>query len=839
MGDFFLQESKERDDGDNNGWTWAGFGRNNSHTATDAPLTRPAKESNNGSYAVVLTRIKRQPQKPQPNPHVIIIQHATYSSRLKDTAKSVIVELKTVKGASNTHNHILDEGFDDFSLKYLGGLYFLINLPDNESTTKLLANTSLLNHFKPWSNNLRITQRVTWITISGLPSKLWITEAFHTIASSWGEVIILEDCNPRQFNRTIGIVCILTSYLEIIQSTSYVPVDNDLIPIRIRESDGDIDSLFNGYYLDSSSDDEDANYVNEMDEGNMEEKNEDANVDTTDDSEKEEDFDRKSLPSNEISKKTNSGKKGVGNTHKKGWVKRLCYDHKINLAGIQETMIDVIDRFIVRSMWNNSHFDFVGKKSNRNSGGIAAIWDTSCFSLTTSVEGDGFLAVVEASTSTALRQKIDSLDSKVEISPLSEAKINTRTTLVKSLADLEHRNIMDLRQKAKIRWALEGDENSRFFHGMINNRRNRSRINGLNIHEDWVSDPVIIKNHVYDYFGARFKETNRSRPLFKSNLFKQFSSDEVHLLDFPFTSAEPASFIGDDSQGEACPTDSGLEAEQDRANIPKTSTLPSDSTPRVTFLAADEGSMQHKLTELTDLCTHLQRQQDEMASKITAQDLEISALKARIKHLEDKDRGDDDPSGEDATIKGRRFKTNEEAGIERSIEKRSDDTEEMVNVLTSLDTASVLSSGVQVCVSPTAEVATVSIPPAGEIYPISVPTGSGVVPTASPIFTTATMATPTASPIFTTAIVATSYTRRKGKEKKTQQRKPLSKKQQKEFYISVLRSHTGWKTKHFKGMTLEEIRENFDPVWKQIKDFLLIGSKEEGERFKRKGLRLE
>nr|GEU40139.1 hypothetical protein [Tanacetum cinerariifolium] len=205
---------------------------------------------------------------------------------------------------------------------------------------------------------------------------------------------------------------------------------------------------------------------------------------------------------------------------------------------------------------------------------------------------------------------------------------------------------------------------------------------------------------------------------------------------------EPASPIGDDSQGEACATDSGLEAKQDRANITKTSSLPSDSTPRVTSLAADEGSMQHQLQELTDLCTRLQRQQDEMASKITAQDLEISALKAMIKHLEDRDRGDDEPSGEDATIKRRRLETGEKAGIERSTEKGSDDTEEMVNVLTSLDATSVLSSGVQVSVPPAAEVATVSIPPTGEIHPISVPTGSNVVPTASPIFTTATVSTP-------------------------------------------------------------------------------------------------
>nr|GEZ31490.1 hypothetical protein [Tanacetum cinerariifolium] len=40
-------------------------------------------------------------------------------------------------------------------------------------------------------------------------------------------------------------------------------------------------------------------------------------------------------------------------------------------------------------------------------------------------------------------------------------------------------------------------------------------------------------------------------------------------------------------------------------------------------------------------------------------------------------------------------------------------------------------------------------------------------------------------------------------------------------------------------MTLEELKEKFDPVWKQFQDFILIGSKEEAERFKRKGLRLE
>nr|GEZ40768.1 synaptobrevin, longin-like domain protein [Tanacetum cinerariifolium] len=135
---------------------------------------------------------------------------------------------------------------------------------------------------------------------------------------------------------------------------------------------------------------------------------------------------------------------------------------------------------------------------------------------------------------------------------------------------------------------------------------------------------------------------------------------------------ELASPLGDDSQGEACPTVFGLEAGHDRANIINSSTLPHDSTPRVTSLAADEGT--------------------------------------RIKLLEDKDGGVDEPSGEAATIKGRNLETKEEATVEKSTKRGSNDTEELVNVLTSLDAASILTSGVQVVsVPPTAKVPTKQI----------------------------------------------------------------------------------------------------------------------------------
>nr|GEW26758.1 hypothetical protein [Tanacetum cinerariifolium] len=69
---------------------------------------------------------------------------------------------------------------------------------------------------------------------------------------------------------------------------------------------------------------------------------------------------------------------------------------------------------------------------------------------------------------------------------------------------------------------------------------------------------------------------------------------------------EPVSLSRDDSQGEAFPTISSLDAGQDRENINKTSALPHESSPRVLSLDADEGSMQQRLHELMEICTSLQ-----------------------------------------------------------------------------------------------------------------------------------------------------------------------------------------------------------------------------------------
>nr|GEV81542.1 ribonuclease H-like domain-containing protein [Tanacetum cinerariifolium] len=347
---------------------------------------------------------------------------------------------------------------------------------------------------------------------------------------------------------------------------------------------------------------------------------------------------------------------------------------------------------------------------------------------------------------------------------------------------------------------------------------------------------------------------------------------------------EPASPVRDVSKGEACPTDSGLIADQDIETIAKSSTLPHDTAPRVTSPAAVEGT----------------------------QEVEINKLKARVKILEDNQGVIGARSADDAPIKGRRIDV-EEGTTRRvssdteeirmyegevAVERTSEDIEEMATVLTSMDGATVLAGGIN-----------------------DVPTGSSSIPTAGPSaadIPTSSEVVPTASLVFATATVVTSYSRRKGKEvmvesntpKKqrlqeqidaqvareleehqeredkrinnetiakylqdyqqfaaelplerrielisdlvkyqenyakiykfqSQQRRSWTKKQKRDYYMAVIRNNLGWKVKDFKGMTLEEVEAKFNSVYKQMKDFILMGSKEEAKRYKRKAIRFD
>nr|GFC08935.1 RNA-directed DNA polymerase, eukaryota, reverse transcriptase zinc-binding domain protein [Tanacetum cinerariifolium] len=54
-----------------------------------------------------------------------------------------------------------------------------------------------------------------------------------------------------------------------------------------------------------------------------------------------------------------------------------------------------------------------------------------------------------------------------------------RMELVKNIQDLDKLNSMEVAQKAKIKWAIEGDENSKYYHGILNKKRHQLAIRGV------------------------------------------------------------------------------------------------------------------------------------------------------------------------------------------------------------------------------------------------------------------------------------------------------------------------------------------------------------------------
>ncbi|GJW37117.1 RNA-directed DNA polymerase, eukaryota [Tanacetum coccineum] len=137
-----------------------------------------------------------------------------------------------------------------------------------------------------------------------------------------------------------------------------------------------------------------------------------------------------------------------------------------------------------------------------------------------------------------LHSKLRNIDIIFDQGGVTNDLLLSRLDILKQLQDIQSSESHDFIQKAKIQWAVEGDENSKFFHGIINCKRANLAIKGVMVDGVWVDDPICVKEEFRSHFANRFRAPVNHH--YKLNFIfpNRLSPDQVGDLERPVTKDE-------------------------------------------------------------------------------------------------------------------------------------------------------------------------------------------------------------------------------------------------------------------------------------------------------------
>nr|GEV07017.1 RNA-directed DNA polymerase, eukaryota [Tanacetum cinerariifolium] len=91
------------------------------------------------------------------------------------------------------------------------------------------------------------------------------------------------------------------------------------------------------------------------------------------------------------------------------------------------------------------------------------------------------------------KSKLSDIDKKLDQGGVDDDLLLSRMEYMKKLYDVKTADARDSMQKAKIQWVIEGDENYKFFHCIINKKRSNLAVKGIMIDGEWATD---LKNPI-------------------------------------------------------------------------------------------------------------------------------------------------------------------------------------------------------------------------------------------------------------------------------------------------------------------------------------------------------
>ncbi|GJS06426.1 hypothetical protein Tco_0363222, partial [Tanacetum coccineum] len=93
----------------------------------------------------------------------------------------------------------------------------------------------------------------------------------------------------------------------------------------------------------------------------------------------------------------------------------------------------------------------------------------------------------------SIQSNLSEIDKILDQGGSNEEILINRSLLLKKLHDINSIDSLEMAQKAKVRWAIEEDENTKYFHDILNNKRYQLAIRRVLVDGNWIVGPFVVK----------------------------------------------------------------------------------------------------------------------------------------------------------------------------------------------------------------------------------------------------------------------------------------------------------------------------------------------------------
>jgi hypothetical protein len=153
--------------------------------------------------------------------------------------------------------------------------------------------------------------------------------------------------------------------------------------------------------------------------------------------------------------------------------------------------------------------------------------------------------------------ELEVLNSKEMQGGLSSTERDLRGSLLLELDKLAHFEKTSWRQKSRVLWLKEGDNNTKFFHKIANSNKRRNLMEKLEVDGILYSEDSIIRDKAVQFYENLYTETEEWRPFVDDLPFSRIDETDRSLLDSRFERDEILQVVKD-LQGDKSPGPDGF-----------------------------------------------------------------------------------------------------------------------------------------------------------------------------------------------------------------------------------------------------------------------------------------